>query len=37
VNVSGSISLPVVLIGTGLGDELGAGPGEGLEGGGACR
>lgn len=33
VNVSGSISLPVVLMGTGLGEGLGTGAGDGLEGG----
>jgi len=32
VNVSGSISLPVVLTGTGLGEGLGAGEGDGLAG-----
>lgn len=32
VNVSGSISLPVVLTGTGLGEGLSAGVGDGLAG-----
>jgi len=36
VNVSGSISVPVVLIGTELGDGLRIGPGEGLDGGAWC-
>lgn len=36
MNVSGSISLPVVLMGTGLGEGLGTGPGDGVEGGAWC-
>lgn len=31
MKASGSISLPVVLMGTGFGEGLGTGPGDGLE------